>query len=103
MLGLQKAHAICGRAEDIGNGVVRGYFDYVVSRAVGKVEKLLRLGTPYLCKGGKLVLMRGKSGLTEWSKKKGEAAQRFELSESKEFSLPFVKHQRVILVIEGVQ
>jgi 16S rRNA (guanine527-N7)-methyltransferase len=101
-LGLQKTHAICGRAEDIGNGVVRGYFDFVVSRGVGKVEKLLRLGTPYLCKGGKLVLMRGKSGLGEWGQIKDQVAQRFQLSESKEFSLPFVKHQRVILVVESV-
>lgn len=101
-LGLQKTHAICGRAEDISNGVARGYFDFVVSRAVGKVEKLLRLATPYLCKGGKLVLMRGKSGLREWGQIRDQAAQSFELLESKEFSLPFVKHQRVILVIEGV-
>ena len=103
MLGLQKTHAIFGRAEDIGNGVARGYFDFVVSRGVGKVEKLLRLGAPYLGEGGKMLLMRGKSGLREWGRIEDQPAQRFQLLESKEFSLPFVKHQRVILVIEGVQ
>ena len=102
-LGLQKTHAICGRAEDIGNGVARGYFDFVVSRAVGKIEKLLELGIPYLCEGGKIVLMRGKGGLGEWDQIKYKVTERFKLLESKEFSLPFEKQQRVILVIEGVQ
>ncbi|MGH7808147.1 MAG: 16S rRNA (guanine(527)-N(7))-methyltransferase RsmG [Thermodesulfobacteriota bacterium] len=102
-LGLQKTHAICGRVEDIGNGVARGYFDFVVSRSVGKVGKLLELGAPYLGEGGKMLLMRGKSGLGEWGQIKDQAAQRFQLLEFKEFSLPFVKHKRVILVIEGVQ
>ena len=103
MLGLQTTHAICGRAEDIGNGVARGYFDFVVSRAVGKIEKLLELGIPYLCEGGKIVLMRGKGGLGEWDQIKYKVTERFKLLESKEFSLPFEKQQRVILVIEGVQ
>ena len=102
-LGLQKTHAIFGRAEDIGNGVARGYFDFVVSRGVAKVGKLLELGAPYLGQGGKMMLMRGRSGFEEWGQIKDQAAQRFELLESKQLSLPFVEHQRVILVIGGVQ
>ncbi|MBI2485685.1 MAG: 16S rRNA (guanine(527)-N(7))-methyltransferase RsmG [Deltaproteobacteria bacterium] len=102
-LELRKTQAIWGRAEDIGNGVARGYFDFVVSRAVGKVEKLLELGIPYLGEGGKIVLMRGKGGLGEWDQIKYKATQKFKLLESKEFSLPFEKHQRVILIVSSLK
>jgi len=61
-LGLKEIKAIWGRAEDISNGVPRAYFDFVVTRAVGKVDEILKLAKPYLKEGGEIILMRGKKG-----------------------------------------
>jgi 16S rRNA (guanine527-N7)-methyltransferase len=101
-LKLSRIEAVWGRAEDPNNGVPRGCFDFVVSRAVGKIEKLLELGAPYLGEDGKIILMRGKRGLEEWNKVRDKTSQKFSLLEFKKLSLPFGKQQRVILVIESV-
>src|ERR1700758_5187460 len=98
-LGLREIKTICGRAEDLNNGIPRVYFDFVVSRAVGKVENLLEMGIPYLRKGGKIILMRGKRGLEEWDERKDKIGRNIKLLESKKFSLPLSGHQRVILVL----
>ncbi|MGH7799831.1 MAG: 16S rRNA (guanine(527)-N(7))-methyltransferase RsmG [Thermodesulfobacteriota bacterium] len=100
-LGLKEIKAIWGRAEDISNGIPRGYFDFVVSRAVGKIENLLELSIPYLREGGEIILMRGKMGLEEWNRVKVKASRNIRLLKSKKLSLPFGGHQRVILVIKG--
>lgn len=101
-LGLKGIKAVYSRAEDIIDEVPRGYFDFVVSRAVGKVENLIELGAPYLRGGGKLILMRGKRGLEEWDETKDRTDRNVKLLESKKLSLPFSGHQRVILVIACV-
>ena len=98
-LGLREIKTICGRAEDLNNGIPRVYFDFVVSRAVGKIENLLEMGIPYLRKGGKIILMRGKRGLEEWDERKDKTGRNIKLLESKKFSLPLSGHQRVILVL----
>ena len=98
-LELEGIKAICGRAEDLNNGIPRAYFDFVVSRAVGKIENLLEMGIPYLRKGGKIILMRGKRGLEEWDERKDKTGRNIKLLESKKFSLPLSGHQRVILVL----
>ncbi|MGH7908441.1 MAG: 16S rRNA (guanine(527)-N(7))-methyltransferase RsmG, partial [Thermodesulfobacteriota bacterium] len=101
-LGLREMKAIWGRAEDISNGISRAYFDFVVTRAVGRVDEILKLAKPYLKEGGKIILMRGKKGLEEWEVRKDTSTRNFSLVNSKMFSLPFSRHQRVILVIENV-
>jgi 16S rRNA (guanine527-N7)-methyltransferase len=97
-LKLPGIQAIYGRAEDHNNGIPREYFDFVVSRAVGKVENLLDLGTPYLREKGEIILMRGKRGLEEWNRI-SKTNQSFRLINYRKFSLPFSKQERVILVI----
>lgn len=101
-LGLKGIKAISGRAEDIIDEVPRAYFDFVVSRAVGNIEKLIELGIPYLRGGGEIILMRGEKGIEELGEMRDRAYQNIKLVESKEFSLPFSGHERVILVISGV-
>jgi 16S rRNA (guanine527-N7)-methyltransferase len=100
-LGLKGIRAVSGRAENVIDEVPRAYFDFVVSRAVGKIEKLIELSIPYLREGGRIILMRGKKGLEEWDEAKDKTGRNVELLESKEFSLPFSGHKRVILVIAG--
>ncbi len=102
-LQLRGIVAVCGRAEDSNNEVARGQFDFVVSRAVGKIERLAELAIPYLRREGKIVLMRGKRGFEEWDQTRDRATNKLKLLESKEISLPFEKQQRIILVIECVQ
>ncbi len=97
-LKLSKIRAIYGRAEDLNNGILRGYFDFVVSRAVGRIENLLDLGTPYLREKGETILMRGRKGLEEWNRI-SKTNQSFRLINCRKFSLPFSKQERVILVI----
>jgi 16S rRNA (guanine527-N7)-methyltransferase len=101
-LGLKGIKAVSGRAEDVIDEVPRAYFDFVVSRAVGKIENLIELGIPYLREGGEIILMRGKRGLEEWNEMMGRSDQSIKLVASKKFSLPFSGHQRVILVITCV-
>jgi len=102
-LGLKEIKAIWGRAEDISNGIPRAYFDFVVTRAVGKVDEILKLCIPYLSEGGKIILMRGKKGVEEWKERKDKTTRNFRLVNSKMFSLPFSPHQRVILIIAPEQ
>ncbi len=102
VLKLKGIRAVSGRAENVIDGVPRAYFDLVVSRAVGNIEKLIELGIPYLREGGRIVLMRGKKGLEEWDEAKDRTVRGIELLESKEFSLPLIGHRRVILVIACV-
>ncbi len=98
-LSLNGIKAVCGRAEDVNNGVPRSHFQFVVSRAVGKLEDLTKLGIPYLDENGKIILMRGPNGLREWEQLTHKSALRLRLSQSKSLSLPFTRHRRVILVI----
>ena len=98
-LRLNEVEAVCGRAEDVNNGIPRSHFQFVVSRAAGKIEDLARLSIPYLGEDGKIILMRGPSGLREWEELADKNALRLGLSQSKSLSLPFTGHHRVVLVI----
>jgi len=98
-LKLERITVIRGRAESPDNGVQRRYFDFVVSRAVGTIDYLIELGSPYLVKEGKIVLMRGKKGLEEWSQVKDRIPKGLRLLKFDKLYLPFGNQQRVILVI----
>jgi 16S rRNA (guanine527-N7)-methyltransferase len=98
-LGLKEIKAIWGRAEDIDNGIPRAYFDFVVTRAIGAIEKILDLGVSYLSDGGKIIFMRGKRGIEEWEKVERRYKRNFKLLNSKKVSLPYSRHERTILVV----
>jgi 16S rRNA (guanine527-N7)-methyltransferase len=98
-LRLNEVEAVCGRAEDVNNGIPRNHFHFVVSRAVGKIEDLAKLSIPYLGGDGKIILMRGPIGLREWGQLTDKNALRLKLLQSESLSLPFTGHRRVVLVI----
>lgn len=99
-LGLTGISAVWGRAEDPGNGVPRGAFHCVISRAVGSVPGILRLSAPYLAPGGRIILMRGRRGAEEWDSSQEELGGAYRLIERKSFMLPYGGQTRVIFVIE---
>jgi 16S rRNA (guanine527-N7)-methyltransferase len=100
-LGLKEIKAIWGRAEDVGNGIPRAYFDFVVTRAIGNIDEILDLGVPYLRDGGKIILMRGKRGEEEWEEIERKS-QNFKLTDFKKLTLPYSKHERTILIVAKV-
>lgn len=98
-LGLKGIEAVWARAEDPKNGIPRGYFDFVVSRAVGKIEEILEVCSPYVVGKGRIILMRGKRGLDEWNALDDSVRRDYRLEEFKRVALPFGKQQRVILSV----
>lgn len=97
-LRLERITAVCARAEAEDNGVQRNYYNFVTSRAVGSVDKLVEISKPYLVDDGEIILMRGKGGLDEWSDSKA-ASKGFRLLKSSDLSLPYSRRRRVILVV----
>ncbi len=97
-LRLQTITAVCARAESEDNGLERGFYDFVVSRAVASVDKLVDIGQPYLVDGGKILLMRAKSGLMEWSDSKAVSSG-FRLLKFSDLVLPYSNRRRVVLVV----
>lgn len=99
-LGLKGIEAVWARAEDPKNGIPRGYFDFVVSRGVGKIEEILEVCSPYIVeKKGRIILMRGKRGLDEWKALDDSICRDYRLEEFKRLTLPFGKQQRIILSV----
>lgn len=99
-LQLGETSAVWGRAEDADNGIKRGSFDCVISRAVGGVSDMLDLSEPYLAGGGKIVLMRGRMGEKELEKAYKGIEKKFRVAERKVLKLPYGGQTRVILAIE---
>lgn len=99
-LRLGETSAVWGRAEDKDNGIKRGSFDCVISRAVGGISDMLDLSAPYLARGGKIVLMRGRRGEKELEKADKGIENRFRVAERKVLKLPYGGQTRVIFAIE---
>ncbi|MGQ0792820.1 MAG: 16S rRNA (guanine(527)-N(7))-methyltransferase RsmG [Deltaproteobacteria bacterium] len=100
-LGIEGAHALRCRAEDENNGLPRGNFNYVVSRAVGSVGELLDLSAPYLARGGRIILMRGARGREEWDEAAPQS-DRYSLVGTTELHLPFGGQLRAIVVAKPI-
>jgi 16S rRNA (guanine527-N7)-methyltransferase len=101
-LGLTGIRAVWGRAEDAANGIPRGSFPRVISRAVSGVKEVLALSEPYLSPGGNIILMRGRRGEEEWEEAGEEAHSRYRLVRKERFTLPYGEQTRVIFVVEPV-
>ena len=97
-LRLKRITAVCARAESEDNGVQRYYYDFVISRAVGTVDKLIEISKPYMVDDGEIILMRGKSGLEEWSNSK-VVSKEFRLLKFSDLVLPYSRQRRVILAV----
>lgn len=101
-LGLTGIRAVWGRAEDDANGVERGSFPRVISRAVSGVKEVLALSEPYLSPGGSIILMRGRRGEEEWEEAGDEVHRRYRLTGKERFTLPYGGQTRVIFALEPV-
>ncbi|MXW22780.1 MAG: 16S rRNA (guanine(527)-N(7))-methyltransferase RsmG [Candidatus Dadabacteria bacterium] len=89
------------RAEELSEGM-RGRFDRVTSRAVGSVNTVVALGTPYLDIGGEMVIMKGPRGKKEWEDYASRHPDDMELLLTKELKLPFSGENRVIILAKPV-
>ena len=69
-----------------------------MTRAVGKIDHLIELSFPYLVGGGRIIFMRGKNGLEEWSRIKDKLPQGLRLLKFNKIYFPFGNRQRVILI-----
>lgn len=67
VLHLRNVTCLATRIEQISNSseVLAEHFDVIVSRAVGSVPHLLKLGLPFLKPNGHFLFQRGKKGKTE--------------------------------------
>lgn len=65
LLGLRNLSAVCGRAEEVGNGFMRGRYAFVTARAVAPLNVLCEICTPMLKTGGVFIAMKGGSGADE--------------------------------------
>jgi 16S rRNA (guanine527-N7)-methyltransferase len=99
-LSLTDINAVWGRAEDAGNGITRGAFDCVITRAVGGISEIVRLSEPYMAEKGRVIIMRGRRGEEEWKAAEPSVTDHFKPVERKELKLPFGGHSRVIFVLE---
>lgn len=95
-LGLRNVKTVSGRAEDCNNGLSRNNFDFVLTRAVGDIDEVLSLSSPYIKDNGKIILMRGKEGKLEWENYENK---NYKLENLKELKLPGTDFMRVLLVL----
>ena len=100
-LGLSGVDIHNARAEELSDGM-RGRFDRVTFRAVGSVNTVVALGTPYLDIRGEMVIMKGPRGKKEWEDYANRYPEDMELLFTKEFKLPFSGENRVIIVAKPV-
>jgi 16S rRNA (guanine527-N7)-methyltransferase len=64
-LGLSRVTVHAARAEDLGRGELRGGFDVVTARAVGKLSALVPIAAPLARAGGLLLLVKGQRAEAE--------------------------------------
>ena len=101
ILGLKGIEAIHGRVQEKEIlGKMEGRCDIVISRAFSDLKTFLRVGYPFLRKGGLAVAMKGevKEGELTFASKAEET--RYTLQKTVPFSLPFSSFKRTILLFE---
>jgi 16S rRNA (guanine527-N7)-methyltransferase len=98
-LGLKGIKAIHGRIQD--KGILKelgGQFDGVIARAFSNLENLLKLGHPFLKKGGILLAMKGRE--IENFYQTGRSLYR--MKKKIQYSLPFSSFIRSLLLFEKI-
>ncbi len=99
-LALKNTKAVWGRAEDAQNGLPRGHYDYVVSRAVGSIHDMVNLSSSYVSSEGHIVLMRGKKGREEWLHESEIIEDKYHIVDYREFELPYSDSFRTVIVLK---
>ena len=100
-LGLSGVSVHNSRAEEV-NAEMRGGFDRVTFRAVGSMDTVVALGSPYLDIGGNIVIMKGPRGIEEWEDYTCRNSEEMELLSAKHMELPFSGDKRVIIAARPV-
>ena len=96
-LGLRGIRVYRSRAEKVSREM-RGTFDRVTFRALGSMDTIMTLGTPYLDIGGNMVIMKGPRGIEEWEDYAGRNSEDIELLCIKQMELPFSGDRRVVIL-----
>lgn len=75
-------------------------FDIITIRAVGRLQELLSGVFPYLPRGGRIVLMKGRPGLQEVVASESEIHKKgFQIESPIVLNLPFLDQERIILFL----
>jgi len=83
-----------------GRGIedLSGIFDFVASRAFGRLVKFAEAGIPFLKKGGILLAMKGKRGREELEESLFQLeGMGLKLFFQEEVQLPYLSHQRILI------
>ena len=100
LLGLKNVTVVAERAEDYINDNNREKFDFVVSRAVSKLNVLLELSIPFLKVDGKLIAYKGLNYNQEIEEAKNSLKTlSSEVKNVQENKLPFSNETRFNIVV----
>jgi len=101
ILGLKGIEAIHGRVQEKEIlGKMEGRCDIVISRAFSDLKSFLRVGYPFLRKGGLAVAMKGDVNEESLSLTSQAEEFRYVLRKTVSFCLPFTSFKRTILLFE---
>ncbi|NIP29089.1 MAG: 16S rRNA (guanine(527)-N(7))-methyltransferase RsmG [Candidatus Dadabacteria bacterium] len=100
-LRLENLHIYNIRAENVIDEL-KNRFDYVIFRAVGDFEKIVKLARPYLKKNGKIIIMKGPKGVAEFKRYINKNPDIIELIEIKEIELPILKNKRILIILKYI-
>ena len=76
-------------------------FSFITSRAFTDIGRFIRLAAPYLEKEGRIVLMKGPGAVSELNALDRKSKDgKFSVAETKRFSLPFSKGERLLVSIK---
>ena len=98
-LELLNVSVVRGRAEDRGNKIERGVFDFVICRAFGKIENIIDSGKEYLNRSGKIILMRGSRGLEELEECRSRLSDEINIEDECPTVLPNSDYKRFNILI----
>lgn len=100
-LGLKGIEAIHSRVQQKGSPMkMEGRWDIVISRAFSDLKTFLRVGYPFLKKGGLAVAMKGELDQRKIGLASDSEESRYVLRKTVAFSLPFSSFKRTILLFE---
>lgn len=97
---LKNVKALKARADDKANGLTRGTYDYVVTRAVSDIGGCLALSGEYVSNSGFIILMRGKDGIGEWNKSDRGITSGYILDITDHVKIPFSNAVRTNLFVK---
>jgi 16S rRNA (guanine527-N7)-methyltransferase len=84
-------------------GNLRKPFDIITSRAVGQIGEIMRSADPFLGKGGKLILMKGKKGREELEEAVPQIGHfDFKLEKIVDLKLPLTDLERTLIVFTKI-